>query len=129
MYVAYAICVVCFVYKVQFFPKVQKQLTIMGEDVEIIQSHWENDHDLRKLTYLIRTLYALSIMFWVAGFYFIATVPLEEMTQAMSGFMPHVENWFWNSHFSIAWMVGSILFVLSATIELIANVHIILCRN
>ena len=129
MYVAYAICVVCFVYKVQFFPKVQEQLTVMGEDVKIIQSHWENDHDLRKLTYLIRTLYALSIVFWVAGFYFLATVPLEEMAQAMSGFMPQVENWFWNSHFAIAWMVGSILFVLSATVELLANIHIILSRN
>lgn len=78
---------------------------------------------------ITRSLYALSILSWIAGFYFLATVPSEQMAQAMCGFMPDIDNWFWTSNFVLAWLISSTLFVLSATIELVANLHVILFRN
>jgi len=129
MYVTYVTCVVCFVFFAQFSERAQKQLVIMAKDVKTIQSHWEKDQDLRYLTYVIRGLYGLAIALWIAGFYFLANLPMEETARVMSGFMPEVEKWLWGSKFSIAWMMGSTVFVVSATIELVANLHIIFYRN
>jgi hypothetical protein len=129
MYILYITYSVGVVYVAQFSPFAQHHLTIMAEDVKTMQSHWEHDWDLRYTTYVTRTLYVLSILSWIAGIILVFNVPEDVMVLVMSGCMPDVEKWFWNSPFAYAWMMSSALFILSAIIEWIGNLHIIFFRN